>query len=97
MRFSSLAYFPFTGRYKIRDPTRLGWLTLGPMSDPDHRITELEIRLAHSERTVEQLHEVTLLLKGDLDRLARKFEELQERLDAGGPEVGPADDRPPHW
>lgn len=67
------------------------------MSESDHRLTELEIRLSHSERTVEQLHEVVLLLKSDQDRLTRKIEELQERLESGGPEVGPADDRPPHW
>ncbi|MBK9577121.1 MAG: SlyX family protein [Fibrobacterota bacterium] len=67
------------------------------MSDSDQRLTELEIRLSHSERTVEQLHEVVLLLKGDLERLGRKFEELQEQMESSSQETGPADDRPPHW
>ncbi|MBK8804827.1 MAG: SlyX family protein [Fibrobacteres bacterium] len=67
------------------------------MTDNEPRLDELEIRLSHSERTVEQLHEVVLLLKGDLDRLARKFEELKDQMETGGQETGPADDRPPHW
>ncbi|HNY29904.1 MAG TPA: SlyX family protein [Fibrobacteria bacterium] len=67
------------------------------MNDSDRRLIELEIRLSHSERTVEQLHEALLLLKADQDRLVRQFLELQERLEAGGPDVGPADERPPHW
>lgn len=78
-------------------PRRIPSLPFATMNDSEQRLTELEIRLAHSERTVEQLHEVALALREDLARMERRFEELEERLGAGGPEVGPADDRPPHW
>ena len=61
------------------------------------RITELEIRAAHQQRELEQFHEVLLEIRRELESSRRKVEEIEERLRSDGPEVGPANDRPPHW
>jgi SlyX protein len=63
----------------------------------DDRFLELETRVAYQERTIEQLHEVALDLRSELEKLRREFAELQSRIDNDGPAIGPADDRPPHY
>jgi len=65
--------------------------------DTEARLIELETRLAFQDRTIEALNEVVLRLREDQVALGRKFQELQDKMSGGGPEVGPADDRPPHW
>lgn len=65
--------------------------------DNDERIVELETRLAYQDRTIETLHEVVLDLRKDLEALRREMGRFEERLAGGGPEVGPANDLPPHW
>jgi len=61
------------------------------------RLTELEIRLAHQERTCDQLHEVVLELRKELESMRRKFGEIEAKLESDATEIGPADDLPPHW
>ncbi len=70
------------------------------MTDPDHRMTELEIALTHQQAMLDELSGVvrdqdaridTLLLR--LDRLARRIEEA----DAAQGSEPDADARPPHW
>jgi uncharacterized coiled-coil protein SlyX len=65
-------------------------------SDTD-RITELEVRAAHQQRELEQLHEVLLDLRHELETSRRKVSEIEEKLRSDAPEVGPANERPPHW
>lgn len=65
--------------------------------DENDRLVELETRLAYQDRTIETLHEVVLDLRRDLESLRRELGRLEERVDRGGPEVGPAHDLPPHW
>lgn len=61
------------------------------MSDGDgaaERITELEIRIAHQERSIEDLGDVVLALSGEVDTLKRLVRHLRERFDeslASGP------------
>lgn len=69
------------------------------MPEPDHRLTELEIALAHAERTIEELSEV---VRGQDDRVAlieRQLAALASRLRAIEDRAPPppADQPPPHW
>jgi uncharacterized coiled-coil protein SlyX len=67
------------------------------MSDDPDRLTELEIRLAHQERTTDQLHEVVLDLRKELESMRRKFGEIEAKLESDANEIGPANEPPPHW
>ena len=67
------------------------------MSEQADRIVELEIRLSHQERTIEQLNEVVLQLSRENDALRRRLDKLEASLEEDGTEVGPANERPPHW
>jgi len=67
------------------------------MSEDADRLMELEIRLAHQERTIDQLHEVVLGLRVELESVQRKFGEIEAKIESDANEVGPANERPPHW
>ena len=69
------------------------------MAEPDHRLTELEIALAHAERKIEELNEV---VRGQADRVAllgRQVVALASRLQAveEGAAPPPVERPPPHW
>lgn len=76
---------------------RMGYLD-PPMDDTDNlRFVELETRLAYQDRTIEDLNEVVIALRADLDALRRELGRLERKIDQGGDEIGPANERPPHW
>lgn len=61
------------------------------------RLTDLEIRLAHHERTVEEMSEVMARQQDEITRLHLLVRRLVDRLqnvESGG-ERSPQDDRPP--
>lgn len=65
------------------------------------RITDLEIKLAHSERTLEELNEVVASHSKSIEVLERRVQMLMQRAaeaeaDGASGEVS-ADQRPPHW
>lgn len=66
-----------------------------------HRITELEIALAHQERAAEEMSDVVRAQAERLDALERRVAVLLARLaavEAAAPaEAPPASIRPPHW
>lgn len=61
----------------------------------DERIVELEIKIAHQDRLLADLDEVVRTFTTRVERLERQLAALQEN--AGGLEVGPADEPPPHY
>lgn len=63
----------------------------------EERWIELETKIAYQDHTIEALHAVVLDVRSEMDRLKRRLEELQGRVDSGSQEIGPANDRPPHW
>ena len=64
-------------------------------------MTELEERIAHLERTVEELSDIVARQDADITRLVRQSEMLiareaeREAAGTGGVVVG--DERPPHY
>lgn len=65
------------------------------------RLTEVEIQLAHTQRTCEQLNEVVTQLSLDavsrerlLKRMVDQIKDLKNKLEDPG---SPADEKPPHY
>ncbi len=73
------------------------------MSDTlNERITQLEIQLAHTQRTCDQLNEVVTKLSLDaqsrdrmLQRLMDQVKDFKNKLDDGGGSL--EDEKPPHY
>ena len=70
--------------------------------DPQERMVELEIQLAHVQRLYEQLNEVVTEQSGRIDLLERRCHQLQtqyKELKERQPEPGldPLDEKPPHY
>ena len=66
----------------------------------DNRLTELEIALAHAERTVEELSEVVREQADRVTALERRVAALSARIgvvEEGAATPPAADQRPPHW
>ncbi|WP_375689206.1 SlyX family protein [Pseudooceanicola sp. LIPI14-2-Ac024] len=62
---------------------------------------DIEEKLAHLERVVDDLSGVVARQQDEIDRLTRRVEMLMqreaEREDAGGGGVHLGDEKPPHW
>lgn len=66
--------------------------------DPEAtRRIELEVKLSFLEETLDALNEVVLAQGTLIERLQSKLERVEARLEKGGGEVGPQDERPPHY
>jgi SlyX protein len=64
------------------------------------RTEDLEERIAHLTRAVEDLSDVVARQTGEIDRLTRLVGLLAEReaeREAGAGDAPPASVRPPHW
>ena len=64
------------------------------------RITEIEIKLAHTEQALTELSDVLYQQQQLIDRMQQRMETLQHRVDASNAgSAGPdgADDKPPHY
>ena len=64
------------------------------------RVVDLEERIAHLTRAVEDLSDVVARQTGEIDRLTRLVGLLAEReaeREAGAGDLAPANTRPPHW
>ena len=64
------------------------------------RLTDIEIKLAHAEQSLNELSDVIFRQQRQIDKLERLVESLKERLqasEAGGQLSGPADEKPPHY
>lgn len=61
------------------------------------RILELEVKAAYQERTIEELHEVVLDLRKEIEKLRRDFESLRTESQSSEKPMGPANEAPPHY
>ena len=65
-----------------------------PMND---RLTELEVRVAFQEQTLQDLNEVVTRQQRELDRLTKELEAIKSRLTGLAPSmvIPPEDEKPP--
>ena len=67
----------------------------------DHKIIELETKLAFQERLLDQLNEVVTEQHARIDRLQKAIIRLEDKIAdvavAGGSARSPEDERPPHY
>jgi SlyX protein len=66
----------------------------------EERMIDLETKYAHQEVALEALQQTVLEQQKIIDRLTAKLERLTRRLDAlgdGGLDIGPANEKPPHY
>lgn len=66
----------------------------------DERLTEIEIKLAHVEQSLQELSDVVYRHDGLLERLEKSLGRLRDQLESGeapSDNAGPADEKPPHY
>jgi len=63
----------------------------------EERITELESRVAFQAQTIRDLDDEVRLIAKRLERFERQLTDLAGELRAGREDVGPHDERPPHY
>jgi SlyX protein len=66
----------------------------------DDRLTEIEIKLAHIEQSLNELSDVMYRQQGLIERLERGYDQLRQRIQTdgeGSAETNPANDKPPHY
>ncbi len=63
----------------------------------EERITELESRIAFQGQTLDDLDEEVRLMVKRLERLEKLVSEFARGLRAGSEDVGPHDEKPPHY
>lgn len=64
------------------------------------RVTELEVKSAYQDDLLHKLDEVLREFAGRTEATEARLRELEQRLkeaEAGGPEMGPHDEKPPHY
>jgi SlyX protein len=66
-------------------------------SELQDRMLELEVKTAYQERTIEELHEVVLDLRKEIEGLRREFEAMRAEAQASEKPIGPANEAPPHY
>ena len=66
------------------------------MSEPEQRIIELEVRIAHQDLAIAALDDVVREFAMRVERLERTVDQLRQSS-AGAPSIGPADEPPPHY
>lgn len=68
--------------------------------DLENRIIELEIKLTHQDLKTEELSEVVYKQQLQIENLQKSLSLLEKRFITGAPgelEIGPANEKPPHY
>ena len=66
----------------------------------EKRLVDLEMKISHQEMTLESLHQTVYEQQKTIDLLESRMRKLSEQLDSGrgeGLDIGPADEKPPHY
>ena len=72
-------------------------MTESDRSATDERLTDLELKITYQEDLIETLNQCVIELRGDMERMRSTILRLQEQVAQGAPEIGPANDPPPHY
>jgi SlyX protein len=74
---------------------------LGEDTMTEERIIELETKISHQELAIEDLQQAVYDQQKSIEALRLRVERLAKQLDGvtgeGAPEIGPANDKPPHY
>jgi SlyX protein len=62
---------------------------------PSVRLDRLEAHIAHQELAIEELNEVVLSQRDEIERLTRRLNKLTGRIDALEEQAPPPENRPP--
>lgn len=63
----------------------------------DERLIDLEIRLSYQDKIIADLDEVVRAFATRVQTLERELELLKETVKEGVPDVGPQNEKPPHY
>ena len=66
----------------------------------DQHLIDLEIKISHQEIAIEELRETVFKQQVMIDKLEKSLEIMNDRLKGvadGGFEIGPGNDKPPHY
>lgn len=63
----------------------------------DERIVDLQVRLAYQDKIIADLDEVVRTFARRVEILERELELVKETVKVGVAEVGPQDEKPPHY
>jgi SlyX protein len=66
----------------------------------DDRLTEIEIKLAHIEQSLNELSDVMYRQQGLIEGLEQGYDHLRQRMQTesdGASGANPPDDKPPHY
>jgi SlyX protein len=64
----------------------------------EERLIELETKIAHHELALDELQQAYYQQEKAIAKLEATVERLTKRLDGlGGLDIGPADEKPPHY
>ena len=72
---------------------------MAPLTDIEHRLTELEIKASFTEDTVDKLNQIIIRQQDQIDLLIREITQLRTQVPEGG-SGGPRslrDELPPHY
>ena len=64
---------------------------------PEDRLDELEIKLAFQDKLIRDLDALVREFADRLDKAERRITQLEATVRTGEPQVGPANDPPPHY
>jgi SlyX protein len=71
-----------------------------PFMQDDPKLIDLEIKLAHAERALEELSDVVYKQQVQIEKLDKKLNLLAKKFESnsgGELEIGPANEKPPHY
>ena len=64
----------------------------------DQRLIDLEIKISHQEVAIEALQHLAYEQQKVIEKLTAKLDGLTKRFDGGDDlEIGPANEKPPHY
>lgn len=65
----------------------------------EQRLIDLEVKISHQEMTIEALQAASYEQQKTIDRLEQGLARLTKRFEGlgEGPEIGPANEKPPHY
>ncbi len=70
-----------------------------PNPELQTQIIELEIKISHQEIAIDELKTALFEQHATIEKLQKDLKRLTDRLESvdGGPQIGPGNEKPPHY